>query len=396
MKQQTESLIEMKQQIDNYIEEHSDAIITLSTKIYDNPELAFEEYIASQTLADFLEGYGFEVEKPYGGLETAFAATYSHGSGGLTIGVLAEYDALANGHACGHNIIAASGAAAGIAVKEMLQKHNLDGTVKVIGTPAEEEGGGKIIILDNGGFDDIDAALLLHPTTGVSKVAGNCRSSHNFDVTFTGVESSAISRPERGINASEASVLLHQTLGSAMRYLPSDVLIMPFITETDYKNGLLPSNSEVKITITADEDESIEKAVKRVKEIIEGVSLITGAKYEIKDLGGYAGRIINETVGNLLRENMINYGEEIQDGFIDDNGFEDFGNVNRVIPGMMVYPTLMKEEKVSNHTQRFLELSDPSVSADVIKLGAKVMAATAIDMIENPEIVEQAKKELEK
>ena len=347
-------------------------------------------------LVEFLDGYGFKTTKPFGGLDTAFEATYTQGSGGPVIGVMAEYDALVNGHACGHNIIAASGVGAGIAVKKMLEAHNINGTIKVIGTPAEEEGGGKIIILDNGGFDDIDAVLLLHPTTGVSKVAGACRSSHNFDVTFTGVVSSAISRPERGVNASEAAVLLHQVLGSEMRYLPSDVLIMPFISETDYKNGLLPEKIEMKITITADEDESLERATKRVKEIVEGVSIITQAKADLKDLGGYAGRVINEAVGNLLRDNMLAYGEEVQDGFIDDNGFEDFGNVNRVIPGAMVYPTLMKDQKVSNHTQRFLELADPKVAGDVITLGSKVMAATAMDLIMNVELIEQAKSELEK
>lgn len=385
----------MKNKIANYIEKNSNEIIALSKRIYNNPELAFEEYYASQELVKFLHNYGFDTINPFAGLDTAFEATYSHGTGGPIIGILAEYDALANGHACGHNIIAASGAAAGIAVKEILQKYNFNGTIKVIGTPAEEEGGGKIIILNNGGFENLDAALLLHPTTGVSKVAGKCKSSHNIDVTFTGVESSAISRPERGINANEAAVFLHQALGSAMRYLPSDVLIMPFITEIDYKNGLLPTISKVKITVTADEDDSIKKAIKRINNIIEGVSLVTGAKSEVKDLGGYAGRIINETIGNLLRDNMINYGEEIQDGFIDDNGFEDFGNVNRVIPGMMVYPTLMKEEKVSNHTERFLELSDPKVSSDTIKLGSKVMAATAIDLFLNTELITEAKKELE-
>lgn len=384
----------MKKKIDNYIEKNSNEIITLSEKIYNNPELAFEEYYASQELVNFLKKYEFKTIKPFSGLDTAFEAVYSHGTGGPVIGILAEYDALTNGHACGHNIIAASAAAAGIAVKEILQKYDINGTIKVIGTPAEEEGGGKIIILDNGGFEDLDAALLLHPTTGVSKVAGKCKSSYNIDVTFIGLESSAISRPEKGINANEAAVLLHQVLGSAMRYLPSDVLIMPFITETDYKNGLLPTISKVKITITADEDDSIMKAVKRVNDIVKGVSLITGAKSEIKDLGGYAGRVINETIGNLLRDNMINYGEEIQDGFVDDNGFEDFGNVNRVIPGMMVYPTLMKEEKASNHTKRFLELSDPEVSSDVIKLGGKVMAATAIDLFLDTELILKAKKEL--
>ncbi len=386
----------MKREIDTYIEEQREALVDLSTKIYENPELAFEEYYASEVLVEFLDGYGFQTTKPFGGLDTAFEATYTHGEGGPVIGVMAEYDALVNGHACGHNIIAASGVGAGIAVKKMLEENNINGTIKVIGTPAEEEGGGKIIILDNGGFENIDAVLLLHPTTGVSKVAGKCRSSHNIDVTFTGVVSSAISRPERGVNASEAAVLLHQVLGSAMRYLPSDVLIMPFLTETDYKNGLLPEIAEVKITITADEDESLARAVARVQEIVKGVSMITEAKYELKDLGGYAGRVINETVGNLLRDNMIAYGEEIQDGFIDDNGFEDFGNVNRVIPGAMVYPTLMKEEKVSNHTQRFLELADPKQAGDVITLGSKVMAATAMDLITNLDLIEKAKSELEK
>lgn len=385
----------MKREIDTYIEEQREALVDLSTKIYENPELAFEEYYASEVLVEFLDSYGFQTTNPFGGLDTAFEATYTHGEGGPVIGVMAEYDALVNGHACGHNIIAASGVGAGIAVKQMLEDNNINGTIKVIGTPAEEEGGGKIIILDNGGFENIDAVLLLHPTTGVSKVAGKCRSSHNIDVTFTGVVSSAISRPERGVNASEAAVLLHQVLGSAMRYLPSDVLIMPFLTEMDYKNGLLPEIAEVKITITADEDESLSRAVERVKEIIKGVSMITEAKYELKDLGGYAGRVINETVGHLLRENMMAYGEEIQDGFIDDNGFEDFGNVNRVIPGAMVYPTLMKEEKVSNHTQRFLELADPKLAGDVITLGSKVMAATAMDLITNLDLIEKAKSELE-
>src|SRR5690625_71066 len=193
----------MKKKIDNYIEKNSNEIITLSEKIYNNPELAFEEYYASQELVNFLQKYNFNTTKPFSGLDTAFEAVYSHGTGGPVVGILAEYDALTNGHACGHNIIAASGAAAGIAVKEILQKYDINGTIKVIGTPAEEEGGGKIIILDNGGFEDLDAALLLHPTTGVSKVAGKCKSSYNIDVTFIGLESSAISRPEKGINANE-------------------------------------------------------------------------------------------------------------------------------------------------------------------------------------------------
>ncbi len=385
----------MKKEIENYLETVRESLVALSTDIYNHPELAFEEHYSSQALVDFLADYGFETTKPFAGLDTAFEAVYTNGEEGPVIGVLAEYDALANGHSCGHNIIAASGAGAGIAIKQMLEEKKIKGTVKVIGTPAEEEGGGKVIMVENGGFDDLDIALLLHPTTGVSKIAGRCKSAQTFKVSYKGVLSSALSRPERGVNASEAGVLLHQVLGSALRYLPTDVRMMPFFTEVDYQNGLLPETTEVKISITADEEASLDRATERVKEMVEGVALITETTYEMEDLGRYAGRIINETVGNVLRENMMHYGEEIQDGFVDDNGIEDFGNVNRIVPGMMVYPSLMTEEKVSNHTDQFLALSDPKTSADVILLGSKVMAATALDFFLDTDLITKAQEELD-
>lgn len=384
-----------KKFIEAFIEAQQDVLVDLSTQLYENPELAFEEYFASEKLTEVLKDFGFVVEKPYGGLETSFCATYNNGSGGPVIGILAEYDALSNGHSCGHNIIASSGIGAGIALKATMEKYDIHGTVKVIGTPAEETGGGKIIILDNGGFDGLDAALLLHPTTGMSKVAGRCKSSYSIEVTYTGQVSSAISRPENGINATEASVLAYQSLANALRYLPNDVSIMPFITTANQNDGLLPVTSTLLVTITAFEDDSLAKAIDKVRAVLTGASVVTGTQYEITDLPGYKGRVINETIGNLLRENMEFYGEEIMPGFVDDSGFEDFGDVNRVIPGAMVYPTINPAKKVSNHTEEFLLLADPKHSYDTMLLGSKVMASTGLDLLLQPHLLDEAKKELE-
>lgn len=384
-----------KKFIEAFIEAQQEILIDLSTYLYENPEMAYKEYLASQKLADVLGSYGFLVEKPYGGLETSFCATFTNGVG-PTIGVLAEYDALSNGHSCGHNIIASSGVGAGLALKEVMKQFDIKGTVKVIGTPAEETGGGKIDLLDNHAFDDLDAALLLHPTTGMSKVAGRCKSSYSLEVTYTGQVSSAISRPENGINATEASVLAYQSLANALRYLPNDVSIMPFITTANQNDGLLPVTSTLLVTITAFEDESLEKAIDKVREVLIGSSVVTGTQYQISDLPGYKGRVINTTIGNLLRDNMEFYGEEIMPGFVDDSGFEDFGNVNRVIPGAMVYPTINPEKKVSNHTEEFLKLADPKRSYDTILLGSKVMASTGLDLLRQPHLLDEAKKELER
>ena len=383
-----------KEQIERYIDLNANPIIELSKDIYNNPELAFEEHYASERLSSFLKTYGFEITKPYGSLETAFKANFKIGEKGPHIVVMAEYDALENGHACGHHVIAASGVGAGIAIKKILEENEIPGTISVIGTPAEESGGGKIILLENGAFDGVDAVLLLHPTTGISKIAGRCKSSHTIVGKYKGVLSSAISRPERGINATEGSVAAFQQLGSILRYLPNDVSIMPFITSQNKNNGLLPVESIIEVTITAFEDSSLEQAINATKQVLEGAAIATRTSVGIEEIRGYLGRVLNKTIGGLLHKNMEAFGEEMMEGFVDDNGFEDFGNVNRIIPGAMVYPSFLKEKKVSNHTQEFLELGDTKRAEYVTLLGSKVMAKTALDLFMNQDLLEIAKQEL--
>lgn len=385
---------EIKEFIHEYVENEGEGLIKLSKDIYNNPELAFEEHYASERLSSFLRQYNFKVTYPYGGLDTSFEAIYESNDKGPHIVIMAEYDALEIGHACGHHIIASSGVGAGIAIKETMEKYNIPGKIRVVGTPAEESGGGKIILLENGAFEDTDATMLLHPTTGVSKIAGRCKSSHTIKASYKGVLSSAISRPEKGVNATEGSVTAYQQLATILKYLPDDVSIMPFITSSNVNNGLLPVESNLEIMITALEDDSLKNAIEKTKTVLEGSAIITGTQVTIIEERGYLGRVKNETIGAILHKNMIEYGEEMMDGMVDDNGFEDFGNVNRVIPGAMVYPTLFKESKVSNHTQEFLELGNTKRAEEVVLLGSKVMAKSAIDLFLNPDLIEKAKQEL--
>lgn len=383
-----------KESVKKFVDEKKDELINISNDIYTNPELAFEEVYASQRLSGYLKENGFKIEIPYKGLETSFNATYSHLNGDKEIVIMAEYDALPNGHSCGHNVIAASGIGAGIAAKQALIDLDIPGIIRVVGTPAEEKGGGKIILLDNGAFETSDAVLLLHPTTGVSKIAGRCKSSHVIKASYEGILSSAISRPERGVNATESTVVAYQQLGSALRYLPNDVSIMPFITSHNVNDGLLPIVSEIEVFITAFEDASLSKAKEAVERVLLGAADIVGTKIELKNEPGYLGRVVNETIGTLLHNNMTYYGEPMQEGFIDDSGFEDFGNVNRIIPGAMVYPTLLPTKKVSNHTEEFLQLANSKKSQEVVLLGSKVMAATAIDLLLDHTLIEKAKGEI--
>lgn len=371
----------------------SDKLIQMSNDIFNNPELGFEEYYASELLSETLKEYGFTVEKPYGGLETSFCGTFNNGDGPV-IGILAEYDALEMGHACGHNIIATTAVGAGVSLKKAMIDQNIKGSIKVIGTPAEEFGGGKIILQENNAFEGLDAILLLHPTTGTSKIAGRCKSSHYIDATFTGISSNAISRADQGINATEASVFAYQALASCLKYLPDDVSIIPLISTADTADGLMTSQSIMNITITAFEDDSHTRAIERVKKVIEGAAIATGNEFIIEERRGYKGRVINETIGNLMRDNMILLGEPIMDGLVDDGGFEDFGNLNRVIPGAMVYPSLLREKKISNHTYDFKALCNSQSSHDVLLLGSRVMAYTALDLLLDPNALVSAKNEI--
>lgn len=387
---------QVKNQLINYVDELEPELIELSEYIYHNPELNFEEFKAATALTKILKKHGLEVTRPYGGLETAFMAEYKQGNG-PKVAILCEYDALSIGHACGHNLIASGGIGAGLAVVETLRKNpQLQGHVQIIGTPAEEGGGGKIILQENGVFADQDALFLMHPTSGITKVAGRCKSSYSYLVTYRGQKAHASSHPDKGHNSQDACVICYTAVGCLRYMVKPDVAIYTLITEGNNNDGYIPEESKMQIRIKTFSQKSLEDAKAKVENCIKAGAIGAGCEYDIEIEEGYLGRVVNKTLGQLLRDNLTLINEPIMDGFVDDLGGEDFGNLSRVIPGMMVYPTLLPEEKISGHTERFRQLANSPRSHEVIKIGAKSMALSTIDIFFEPEIIDEAKKELEK
>ncbi len=385
----------LKDNISKIIQDDKQELFSISQYIYDNPEMNFKEYKACKVLTEYLEKSGFNLTKNAGGLDTAFTAEYCPtGIKYPVIAILAEYDALSIGHACGHNIIATTAVGAGMALKQVMDQQNIKGTLRVIGTPAEEGGGGKIIMQKHGVFDDVDSMFLLHPTSGVTKIAGNCRSSYKLIVEYHGKAAHASSHPDKGINAVDAAHICYTALSCLRQQVISGISIMPLILNGGTENGLVPDYSKLVINIRGFNLKSMMDTVGKIKNCAKAGAVATGCTVDIKEIPGYYGRVKSQILGNVCRKNFELLGEPLMDGMVDDNGGEDFGNLNRVIPGVMVYPTLLPEEKISNHTERFKELANSPKSRDVIILGSEVMAYSALDLFNDTSIIDAAKEEL--
>jgi amidohydrolase len=201
-------LEEVKNRIEREVDERKPELIEISDYIHRHPELGYEEFLAVEKITTYLKQQGAEVESNYCNLETSFKSTHIQGEGGVHFAILAEYDALPKiGHACGHNIIATSAVGAYLATKKVMEVFNISGKVSLIGTPAEEGGGGKIKLIERGAFQDVDAAIMVHPTSGTTRIAGRCTATYKFLIEYTGRSAHAASQPFKGVNALDAANL---------------------------------------------------------------------------------------------------------------------------------------------------------------------------------------------
>ena len=399
--------LEIKNEISSYIDSKHEFLWNLSNYIHDHAEIGFDEYVTSKKLVDVLKEDGFKVEEQAGGLDTAFIATFSTNEVKKPrIDIRCEYDALDLGealpqghqiaHACGHNIIATTGVGAGMAMKHILEKYNLPGEIRVVGTPAEEGGGGKIIMQNAGVFDDTDAMILLHPTSGKSKIAGRCNSSITFNVKYHGVPAHAGNHREKGINAHDAAVICYTSIGLLRYQTTSDVQLFVRFTDVGNEKGVIPSVANLQVSVKSFNPNNVQLMASKVKNCIEAGALATGCKVDIEENIGYLGRIYNHTFEKYLRANFELLGEPLKDGMVDDNGGEDFGNLMRKVPGIMPYPSLFTEKRVALHTVDYLKLVTSPRAKYVVGLGSKVMADTVVDLLLNPSIIDEAKDEMKK
>ncbi|MHA1396836.1 MAG: M20 family metallopeptidase [Candidatus Heimdallarchaeaceae archaeon] len=369
--------------------------MSISSEIYHNPELAFKEFKASKLLAKELEKFGFEVNLGVASLETAIEAVYPSKKEGPKVAILAEYDALPKiGHACGHNLIATAAFGACIALASI--KKDLPGILVFLGTPAEEGGGGKIYMINAGLFDDVDAAIMFHPSSVYTLAGRGGLAVTEVKIEFFGKSAHASATPEKGINALDAVIQTFNSINALRQHITSDARIHGIITDGGVKPNIVPDYAAASFYVRALDDEYCEELIKKVENCAKGAALSTGATLKFERVGhAYKSRNVNHTLGNAFIENLKVLGEPIKpmpEG--KGLGSSDIGNVSHIVPTIHPYIAIADEE-TPGHSKGFAEVAISEKGQQAMLTAAKALAMTAIDIYTKPELVEQMKKEFE-
>ncbi len=357
-----------------------DKLVELSHKIHGNPELGFKEEKACSWLCDLLEAEGFTVHRGAYDIPTAFVATA--GNGPLHIAICAEYDCLPGiGHACGHNIIAAAAAGAGIASARIADDIGL--TVRVIGTPAEEGGGGKIMLLDRGAFDGVHASMMVHPAPSDVSEPPVIAVSH-IDVHYIGKAAHASSYPELGINAADALTVAQVAIGLLRQHIRPTDRIHGIVTKGGDAPNIVPSNTSAKYYVRAKTLDQLRDIRAKVDKCFEAGALATGATLEIVEVEApYAEMRHDSEIAAVYRRNAEELGRVFADfgsaNLLRWAGSTDMGNISLAMPA--IHPMIgINSLPAVNHQPEFTEHCATEIADKAIYDGALAMAWTAIDL----------------
>jgi amidohydrolase len=384
---------ELKKSALDDIETRREQLGELSLKIHSNPELGFQEVKAADWLTHYLEENGFSVERGICQLPTAFKASY--GKGEPAIAILAEYDALPDfGHACGHNIIATCAVGAGVASRPVIDR--LGGSILVIGTPAEELYGGKIIMADRGAFNGLDAAMMVHPGTNDSATIETL-ACQTLDIEFVGKAAHAAAGPEKGINALEAMLLSFASINSLRQHIRSTARVHGIITDGGEAANIVPAHSAGNFIVRAMDMDYLEELKEKVLNCFIGAATATGAQLQYKwDEVCYAPMRNNMTMALLFAENMESLGRSIS--FADTGqafASTDMGNVSQIMPCIHAFVAIADEE-VQVHSPEFASAAISDRGIKGMLDAAKAMAMTVVDLIASPETLAKVKEEFER
>jgi amidohydrolase len=355
-----------------------DALVDLSHRIHAHPELGYEEVRASGWLCEYLDSAGFDVEPGACDIPTAFVAR--KGSGPLHIGICAEYDCLPGiGHACGHNIIAAISAGAGAALAEVADDAGV--TVTVLGTPAEEGGGGKIVMLERGAFDGIHAAMMVHPAP-FDLVELPIIAVAHFDVHYTGKEAHASAFPELGINAADAITVAQTAIGLLRQHIRPSDRIHGIVTKGGEAPNIVPAHTSAKYYVRARTLAELDDLRPKVDHCLEAGALATGCTMEIaENMPPYAEMHHDPDLAQLYRKNAEAVGRSFADlGPLGEGAAAstDMGNVSLQIAS--IHPAIgIDSFPAVNHQPEFAAHCVTPSADKALYDGALAMAWTAID-----------------
>ncbi len=381
----------MKEILYQYIDAARDELSMMSDAIFDTPELLFKEKFAANLLCDRLEQKGFQVQRGLGSLPTAFKAVYSTGEGGPNIGLLAEYDALPMGHGCGHQMQGPAILGAAEAIKDTVRE--IPYTLTVYGTPGEEGGAGKRIMLDEGYIHELDVALMMHggPATQVDVKS---MAMKGIEVIFKGRSSHAALKPEQGRSALDALLLSFQGIEFLREHVKEDTRMHYTVMDAGGPANVVPAQAKGKFYLRSYNSSYLETVWERFKKIIEGASLMTDTTYEIINtpLMNRESKVPVNILNDIIMDNARDVGAPNIKGAREKTGSTDFGDVTYVLPGSCLRIAFVPDGSAS-HSQEYLDAGKSKAAHDAIVYSAKILAATAYDLIRDPETMAKVKNE---
>jgi amidohydrolase len=353
----------------------------VSHRLHGTPETAWLEHASSSHLCDVLERSGFRVKRGVAGLPTAFVA--EAGSGPRTVGIVAEYDALPGlGHACGHNVIAAAAVGAARALAPLVGE--LGACVRVIGTPAEEGGGGKIPLLDAGVFDDLDFAMMIHPGPA-DAVYARPRAVSHFEVTYRGVASHAGAYPHLGRNAADAFTIAQVAIGLLRQQLAPSIRVHGIVTEAGTAPNAIPDTARGTWYVRADTLSELDGAFERVKACFAAAALATECEWDLVETSPrYAEFRNDDELAQLFAANAAALGRDMDIDEVGPRGMAtastDMGNVSQRVRALHPYLSIDSLPAV-NHQPEFAAAAASPAADRAVTDGALLLAQTAIDAL---------------
>jgi amidohydrolase len=366
------------------VENWKPRVQAMAREIHAAKEVSFEEVRSAEAAAALLAEGGFEVERGTGGLPTAFTA--SAGSGELTVALCVEYDALPDiGHACGHNLIAGASVAAALALQPHVDQLGI--TLKAIGTPAEEHGGGKVLMLEQGAFDGVGLALMVHPVQDgltYNPAGTSAQAVGRYKATFTGKAAHAAAAPHLGVNAADAAVLSQVAIGLLRQQIPSDHRIACFVEEAGHVTNIIPERAVVQFECRAFTLPEYDALHQRVRRCFEGAAMATGTTLAIEEAEPlYEPLLQDDALAAHWTDAMEVFGKDISRSSGLSGGSTDMGNISQVIPSLHPWLSIPGAD-VPIHSHAFAVLADSPEAYGVMFEAATALAWTVAAAASTP------------
>jgi amidohydrolase len=368
----------------------------LSRQIHAHPELGFMEVQAAAWLAEYLAAHGFAVEREAGGVATAFRATLDLGGPGPTVALLAEYDALPGiGHGCGHNLIAAAAAGAG-AILGRIRRDGVRGRIQVVGTPAEEGGGGKVALLEAGLFRGVDAALMIHPAPW-TRFYEDLLGRSKITVEFRGKPAHAAANPDEGVNALDAMLLHFQGLAAMRQQLRPTARVHGIITHGGDAANVIPEHAAAVFYVRARTLDYLRELVRRFQAVAEGAAAATGCRATVTpEAFVYEPMRANRALSERFRAHLA------AAGVVEDPppprpalASSDVGNVSQAVPTIQPFLGILPAggPAVPFHTREFRDAATTDEAHRRMGAAAAALALTALDVLADPALLAGARNE---